>query len=283
MKLGNGLKATLFTVIVMINASIFGLVMKLPGEMYMFAPAIAVLLLMLITGDLFKRKGWAELGLHKLGLKYWGFAVIVPIVVLIAAYALLWATPFASFCMPEGVTTGMLLFIPVKLLLTTVIYTVTSSLGEEIGWRGYLLPKLAGLGWAKALLLVGVIHGVFHFPIMLAGNYHSAGNPWIVVPMFVMSTIFISVIFGATRILTGSVWPAAILHAVHNIFWAALGEFTSVTSDAAEYIGGESGIVVLVLYGFIAFLMLKKLRRQQAVPQRANGTEKRYSALTGNV
>lgn len=257
-KLTGVTRGYLFIILVLIVATVMGLVLKLPAEIYMFGPMITVLILMLVTGDAFKRKGWASLGLHKAGFKYWGFALLVPIVVLTAAYGLLWLTPYASFTLPEGATPSLLLLIPVKFVLALAVYTITSSLGEEIGWRGYLLPRLASIGIGKALLLIGIVHGVFHFPIMIAGDYHAAGNPWIVIPMFVVTTILISIVFGIIRLSTGSIWPAVLMHAVHNVFWAVLREFTAAHSGVAEYIGGESGIVVIVLYGMVAVWLIKK-------------------------
>ncbi|WP_309119575.1 type II CAAX endopeptidase family protein [Paenibacillus sp.] len=254
---GNGSKAGMFSIAVMMIASVMGL-LKLPGQLYMFAPVLAMLVVLLVTGDLFKRKSWAELGLNKAGFKYWGFALLAPVVVLAAAYLILWSTPYASFFVPEGTTAATWFIIPVKLFVAIVLYTATSSLGEELGWRGYLLPKLAGFGRKKAMALVGLLHGAFHFPIMLAGDYHSAGNPWIVIPMFLTTTVLISFVFGAMRIAAGSVWPAAIMHAVHNIFWATFGEFTQTHSTAAEYLGGESGFVAIALYGLLAVWIMKK-------------------------
>ncbi|WP_274364758.1 type II CAAX endopeptidase family protein [Paenibacillus thermotolerans] len=262
--------AKLYVIIALVSATIMGM-LKFPGQIYMFSPMIAVLIMLLITGELFKRKGWTRLGLHKAGFKYWGLAIVAPIAVLGIAYAVLWATPFASFQIPDGITTAMLLMLPVKLLIALAIYTVTSSLGEEIGWRGYLLPKLSGIGWRKAMLLIGIVHGAFHLPIMIFGDYHAAGNPWIVLPMFFLSTILISFVFGITRISTGSVWPAAIMHAVHNVAWAAFGEFTAVHSETAEYIGGESGIVVIALYSAIAIWLMKREKRALAAPVAAKG------------
>lgn len=55
-----------------------------------------------------------------------------------------------------------------KISLSFIYYTVTYSVGEEIGWRGYLLPKLMGLGRRNALLLTGCIHAIFHFPLLTA-------------------------------------------------------------------------------------------------------------------
>lgn len=98
----------------------------------------------------------------------------------------------------------------------------------------------------------------FHFPIMLAGNNHSEGNPWLVVPMFMLTIIFVGVVLGVSRLITGSVWPAATMHAVHNIIWGTLNEYNQVNSDIAHYIGGENGIMALGLYGVMALWILKK-------------------------
>ncbi|MGO0060618.1 CPBP family glutamic-type intramembrane protease [Brevibacillus fluminis] len=151
-----------------------------------------------------------EVGLHRLGLKKWPFAIVIPIVVMSTAYLVLWATPYAS--VRNHVLTGTVaLLLPLKLLFLVIYYTITSSLGEEIGWRGYLLPKLAELGWNKAFILSGVIHALFHFLLFFTGSYHDEGNPWFVIPMFVITLVFIGVIFGYVRVSSNSVWPAAIM------------------------------------------------------------------------
>lgn len=56
---------------------------------------------------------------------------------------------------------------------------------EEIGWRGYMLPKLE-TGYPRlAPALVGFLHGVWHLPLMLLTTaYNPAGNRLIVVPLF---------------------------------------------------------------------------------------------------
>lgn len=146
----------------------------------------------------------------------------------------------------------------IRIIILFVIYTVTSALAEEIGWRGYLLPMLMPLGWKKALLLSGFIHGVFHIPLMWAGLYHSEGNPMIVYPLMIVQTIIGGFILGYVRLKTNSIWPAAILHSAHNVVWAFYREFTVVQSDLAYYIGNENGLIMIVLYGIIALWIIKK-------------------------
>jgi predicted Abi (CAAX) family protease len=86
-------------------------------------------------------------------------------------------------------TSGKNGVIALKVIIILIFHTVTSSLGEEIGWRGYLLPHLMPLGWKKAVVLTGFIHAVFHIPLMMAGLYHSEGNPIIIYPLMIIQTI----------------------------------------------------------------------------------------------
>lgn len=89
------------------------------------------------------------------------------------------------------------------------------TFGEEWGWRGYLLPRLLPLGQWPALLLSGVIWGLWHAPVILLGyNYpaHPATGWLLMVGMCVVW----GVLFGWTRLATGSVWPAVLAHGALN-------------------------------------------------------------------
>lgn len=151
--MNNASKGGLFTILVMVIALLMGIVLKVQDEVYMFAPLIAVAVMLLITGDGFKQAELRELGLHRLGLRKWAFAIVIPIVVMSAVYLVLWATPYASVRIPKDFTGAVVWLLPLKVVLLVIYYTVTSSLGEEIGWRGYLLPKLSEFGWNKAFFM----------------------------------------------------------------------------------------------------------------------------------
>ena len=71
---------------------------------YMWTPGIAVLVMLLIvTRDGYSREGWKSLGLHRLGLSVWWIAFLGALLISVIATAIVWATPLASFVMPENV------------------------------------------------------------------------------------------------------------------------------------------------------------------------------------
>jgi len=112
----------------------------------MFIPMFVVLLMLLVvTRDGHSAEGWASLGLHRLGIKGWPLAVFVAVAVLGAAYAFVWATGIAAYKDPGLDASGWAAGLGQGILGNLVFATLTFSLAEEIGWRGYLLPKLAAI------------------------------------------------------------------------------------------------------------------------------------------
>jgi uncharacterized protein len=253
-RLGGTSKATIFTALVLLMALIAALLIRALGitsefvaaGLYMFTPAEAALIMLLVvTRDGSSKEGWKSLGLHRLGLSVWWIAFGAPLLVSLVATAIVWATPLASFVVPEQGIGGRL----IGFLIQVVLFTLTLSLGEEIGWRGYLLPKLLSVGWTRALVLVGLIHAAWHMPlIFLTPLYHSAGNRLIVLPLFVGTIVAVSFFFGYLRIYTGSVWPASLGHSVHNAAWGTLAAFTATSSPVIvnQYLAGDNGILILV-------------------------------------
>jgi membrane protease YdiL (CAAX protease family) len=89
------------------------------------------------------------------------------------------------------------------------------TFGEEWGWRGYLLPRLLPLGQWPALILSGVIWGLWHAPIILLG-YNYPAHPTTGWLLMVGMCVVWGILFGWTRLATGSVWPAVLAHGALN-------------------------------------------------------------------
>ncbi len=244
----------------------------LPGEgntlplLSMLAPIAAVLLVQLvITRDGYSWAGWAVLGLHRFGVRWWGLAVLGPLVVLGASYGVVWGTGQAGFAPTPAAGGGGWLAFAVLLVVGIVRVTLTFALAEEIGWRGYLLPRLISLGPGRALLLTGLLHGLFHLPLLLLTPfYHPEGNRLIVVPLFLASVASGGLIMGYMRLASGSVWPASLAHAAHNLFWDLFMGWTVGASPlVTEYLAGESGVLPIVGYGLLAVWLVSRMKAGQ--------------------
>jgi membrane protease YdiL (CAAX protease family) len=217
-------------------------------------------MLLVVTRDGYTKEGWKSLGLHRLGLNVWWIAFGVTLLITVAATAVVWATPLASFAMPEDglIDTILSFFIEFGMLV------VWFSLAEEIGMRGYLQPRLMSLGRNRAMLLVGLVWATWHMPlIFLTPLYHATGNKLIVLPLFYGTVVAASFIFGYLRIYTGSVWPASIAHAVHNAAWTLLVAFTLTSSPVVvnQYLVGDNGILIFVGAVIVAIWVGRMLRR----------------------
>jgi membrane protease YdiL (CAAX protease family) len=226
----------------------------------MLTPLLAVLLMLLIvTRDGYTKAGWAALGLHRAGIHTWGLALLVPFLILGFGYGVLWLTGIANFAMPAA---GGPLIQPLSLVLQIVL-TLLLVFGEEVGWRGYLLPHLSALGRRRAVLLSGLLHGIWHLPILLlTPYYHNTGNPLLVVPLFLASLTMTGVFYGELRLRTGSVWPAAIAHTAGNSFSTIFTTLTITTSPLVlEYLVGESGLLTLLGLAVLAGWILYRLDR----------------------
>jgi membrane protease YdiL (CAAX protease family) len=253
-KLADTNKAVIFSVLVLcmsIGAALLIWLLELPQGFVMFAvwsftPTVAALIMLLVvTRDGYSKEGWKSLGLHRLGLNVWWIAFGATLFITVVASAIVWATPLASFIVPEDgiVDAGM------NFLIEVVILALTFALGEEIGMRGYLQPRLMSLGRTRALLLVGVVWATWHMPLYyFVAKLFPVGNVLLFLPLFYGTIVAASFFFGYLRIYTGSVWPASIAHAVHNAAWGALGAFTATSSPVLVnlYLVGDYGILILV-------------------------------------
>jgi membrane protease YdiL (CAAX protease family) len=253
-KLADTNKAAIFAVLVMVlavGAALLIRMLEIPPGYGMFAlwmgtPTVATLIMLLVvTRDGYSREGWKSLGLQRLGLNVWWIAFGVTLLITVAASAIVWATPLASFVVPEGGIIDPL----VQFLIFVVIYTLTFSLGEEIGMRGYLQPRLMSLGRTRALLLVGLVWATWHMPLYyFMAPLFPVGNVLLFVPLFFGTIVAASFIFGYLRIYTASIWPASIAHAVHNAAWSTLAAFTLTASPVLVnlYLVGDYGILIVV-------------------------------------
>src|SRR4028118_916283 len=252
-KLADTNKATIYSVLVLlmaVGAALSIRILEISPSMGMWVlwsitpTAAALVMLLVVTRDGYCREGWKSLGLHRPGLSVWWIAFGGRLLITVAASAVVWATPLASFVVPEGGIADA----AIGFLVQVLMLALTFSLAEEVGVRGYLLPKLLPLGRGRALALSGLVFATWHMPLILLTSVFPVGNKLISVPLFYGTVVAASFVYGYLRLYTGGVWPASLAHAVHNAAWGILGAFT-VTSYPVivnKYLVGDYGVLILV-------------------------------------
>jgi len=236
----------------------------------MFSPAIANIATRLIT-----REGWSNMLLRPNFRRGWPLylaALFLPALATIvggAVYYLLFPDRFDPSMTYGRETLGL---VPVAgntdvwtFLITMTPFAIALSLptlplpfGEEFGWRAYLLPKLLPLGARKAVLLVGAIWAVWHWPYVFMG-YEYGFNYWgapVVGPLlWLVICFFFSTFLTWVTLRSGSVWPAALGHGVINavaslMLYFIRGEPESLIGPMPVGIIGSLGYAVLALLIF---------------------------------
>jgi uncharacterized protein len=195
----------------------------LPG---LFAPALAAIIVRRwVSGEGFANAGLRpNLNHWPLYLLAWFLPLIITAGVVLLAYAFNLSLPDYTLqrgfvevtggAAPEGIT-----FLP--LLLAVVLsapFMAPLMLGEEFGWRGYLQPRLFPGRPLLAAGATGVAWALWHLPLHLAG-YHLYGSTPAVfaIPLLIIYSILLSIVFGWLQHRTGSVWAPALAHAAVNM------------------------------------------------------------------
>lgn len=139
--------------------------------------------------------------------------------------------------------------------------------GEEYGWRGYLFPKLDELvGTGKAIIITGIIWGVWHTPVLLQGHNFGKDVPFFPVSNILMMCvlcIFITPIFAYFTKKTDSVWPAVLAHGFVNNFAAMMtGMFTD--PDSLESISQlQASSVMFIGFGIVGIFFFVLMTRKK--------------------
>lgn len=142
---------------------------------------------------------------------------------------------------------SQLLAIPLGAAVNSVV-----ALGEEVGWRGWLLPALLPLGTWPALLVSGVVWGLWHAPLVLLG-YNFDRTDVTGVLLMVGGCVAWGVLLGWTRLRSGSLWPAVVAHGSLN----AVGGLLLVVVAAGESPDmGVVGPLGVVAWGVLAVVVV---------------------------
>lgn len=233
----------------------------------MFFPAIGVVLTRLITKD------WTDLKLHphlRGNASPYLIGWFGPLVLTILGTALYFALFPAQFTADTFVQKpwGTLLVLVAPLL------NAVNCFGEEWGWRGFLFPKMReGRSFVRTSVLVGLIWGIWHAPIIAVGHNYAkvAGtDPWWMIAAAIVAMcvvcVVLSILFNYIAEKADSVWPAVIAHGCVN-GCAGLGILFLTSPDVANPFVGPTPVgIVGGVFFVLAALWIAVRKSRSLVP-----------------
>ena len=246
------------------------------GGLMMWIPGISALITSTIHKDSLKSYGW------KLGkIKYLAYSYLVPLLVGITAYGVAWLFGIIEFYGDEasnykwvrmlGIETPAPVLVGVvsKLILGSVIISIL-TLGEEIGWSGFLIPKLLKITSIPVTsIIVGLIWAMWHYPAIIGGIY-AYGVP---LPLTLIG--FTLVLIGNSLFKTylisksKSLWPGVMIHTSHNVITMGILFDLTIKSKYAAYFVSEAGIITAVAYVIGAILFYRFQIKRQLIKNEA--------------
>jgi len=221
-----------------ISWSLFLLPLVLPNvgvttawSLAMWGPGIAAILATVHIAGKGLRGGLKELGLGRLGrLRFYWLAWFLPPVLVLMTLLLTVLLHFGQFdpsmtfvrqsleaagrgnAPPQPAVISQIV---VALLLGPLVNLVF-TLGEEIGWRGFLLPRLLPLGRWPAILVSGAIWGFWHAPVVAQGLNYPSQPILLGIPMTIVFCVLGGTFLSWLYLETGSSWVAGLAHASIN-------------------------------------------------------------------
>jgi len=185
----------------------------------------------IIATRLVEKKELKTLGLGKLGKKKtYLWAWLGPILAVLITGGISWLFGWGKFDtsfqlirqavegLPELPEISIPLLVAAQIgaaLTIAPLFNTLFALGEELGWRGYLLPKLLPLGQMPAMMISGAIWGIWHAPAILQGHNYP-NHPVLGVGMMIVFTILLGIFFSWLYLKTKSPWAPALAHGTVN-------------------------------------------------------------------
>ena len=232
----------------------------------MWTPAITAIIVALATKFPFNSFGW------KFSSKWAGVGWMTPVLYATIAYVLIWVfglgdVPSPTFLERARLTLGMDTENDIVVILLSFFYITVLGLlpnmllclGEELGWRGFLVPELSKcIGLKNAGWISGIIWGIWHLPAIVSGEYGLNDIPlWYKIFCFTILVISSAIILSILRMISKSIWPAVIFHAVHNGIIQRFYDRLTIDNGMTNLFIGEFGIVLPIIISMFALYWLK--------------------------
>ncbi|MEP7357788.1 MAG: CPBP family intramembrane glutamic endopeptidase [Anaerolineales bacterium] len=250
--------------------------------LFIISPLVMSLLLRTVGGS-----GWKDAGLKpafKGNGKWYAFSIlfhpVISLLILLAGFAL------GLVVIPDQSVTKLALVGQATVL--AILPALVKNIFEEFGWRGFLEPKIQ-LVVRNPLLghgLVGLVWFVWHLPYYLVlldpAAIRSVAPLGLAVflPLTLAGLVTAALVYGEIRLLTGSIWPAVLMHVGGNVLIGALLEqkYFSLPGRAEVFMSpGWSSVLSSVLFAAVGLW----LYRRRMAARRTTAQQNDVSSNTG--
>ena len=240
----------------------------------MWSPSIAVLLTKWIYKESIRDLNWKWPT-----TKYILIPFVIPILYGLVAYLIIWTAGWGSFYNTEFVkevassygisslSPGLIIFIFVVMKgIFGMFRSCSNALGEEIGWRGFLVPELfKKYNYVQTSLITGAIWAVWHYTSLIFGNYNNDTPAWYGLICFTVMIIAFSFILTWFTIKSESLFPAMILHAAHNLYIQRIFTPLTMGNDKTPWFIDEFGAVLPVVAVIFAIYFISRRKELIAI------------------
>ena len=254
----------IFLIIVTVFSAVFhyAIVNLYPSRIYigalMWCPALAAFLTLKIKGKKISSLHW-----NWGNWKYIRLSYFTPVLYVSITYAAIWLLGFGNIATKETIVTwakeiglmgigtlntSVALVVAIILVGTvSVVRAMATTIGEEIGWRGFFifeLRKVLSFTWVS--IFSGIIWATWHWPLIV----YYGSNIQLEMTTFYIVIISMSFIMTYYTFKSKSVWPAVIFHAVSNVYIQKIFPKLTIEVEGSEHWLGEYGI----LFAIVTFL-----------------------------
>ncbi|PCI32634.1 MAG: CPBP family intramembrane metalloprotease [Flavobacteriaceae bacterium] len=251
----------IFLAIVTIMSAVFyyAIVNLYPSSIYigglMWCPAVAVIITLKLKGRSVSSLNW-----NWGNWKYTRLSYFIPVLYTLITYILIWifglgALPNQEMVLDWAKELGLVgigtlnptiaVIVAVVLLGTVgVIRAMATTLGEEIGWRGFFIYELRKvLSFTGVSLFSGIIWASWHWPLIV----YYGGNITLELTTFFIVIISMSFIMTYYTFKSKSLWPAVLFHAVSNVYIQKIFPPLTIKIEGTEHWLGEYGIMFAIV------------------------------------
>lgn len=248
-----------------------------------FFPLVWIPALASIVARLALREGFSDISFRfdRRVARSLPLGIVYPFAVGLPAYGLAWTTGIVTF---EPATLHPLGFVipgetPVERLVMGGLISITVgplamavlALGEEIGWRGYMLSRLVDARVPQPALVSGLVWSLWHAPLILSGQYSHSPKPVLALALFTVTMTSQAFLMARMRLETGSIWPVVLMHAAWNAIIVSFFEPCTQGQNAPLWTG-ETGVLGALSTTLVTALLLRLKRSTPAKVERTSAS-----------